>query len=287
MATESSVNECQRLQGELTELTGPGNTVDGPSVGKCQHRTWSLTLNLGEKQYTPQELISCFELVEATKYVFQLEQGANGNMHYQGTVTFKNAKTLAGCKRVIPTAHWEPTRSALDSSKYCNKNDATFRDGPWSNIPTIPYRGPHRLRLISEEQMYDWQKDVVRIAREEPDDRSIFWFWENRGGSGKTAISKFLVYHYKAVVFRGKTEDILHFAANNDATIYVMNIPRQMKDHVNYGAIEALKDGLYMTGKYEGKMVLRPSPHIFVFANFPPEVEALSMDRWQIKEIDI
>ena len=53
-----------------------------------------------------------------------------------------------------------------------------------------------------------------------------------------------------------------------------------MEEYVSYGAIEKIKNGYYMCSKYESKPIIRNPPHIIIMANFEPDYEALSKDRW-------
>ena len=59
-----------------------------------------------------------------------------------------------------------------------------------------------------------------------------------------------------------------------------------MEDYVSYGSIEKIKNGYFMCSKYESKPIVRNSPHVFIFANFEPELDALSLDRWHIVNLD-
>lgn len=68
-------------------------------------------------------------------------------------------------------------------------------------------------------------------------------------------------------------------------SIIIYDIPRTQLDYVNYDALEKLKNGMAMSGKYEGGIILMPNPHVVVFANRPPDESKLSSDRWVIHEI--
>lgn len=56
--------------------------------------------------------------------VYQHEVGESGTPHLQGLVVFKARTRLAGCKRFLDTAHWEPMRGQLQQAiDYCTKED--------------------------------------------------------------------------------------------------------------------------------------------------------------------
>lgn len=125
-------------------------------------------------------------------------------------------------------------------------------------------------------------KKLLLILNEEPDDRTIHWIWESKGMTGKTTFCKFLSHYHGAIPLEGKKNDILYCAAEFESDLYVWDLERSMEDFVSYGALEKIKNGYYMCAKYESKPIIRPCPHILVFANFPPDEDKLSKDRWNI-----
>lgn len=80
---------------------------------------------------------------------------------------------------------------------------------------------------------------------------------------------------------------MINYATTKQAwpSIIIYDIPRTQLEYVNYDALEKLKNGMAMSGKYEGGMILMPHPHVVVFANQPPDESKLSSDRWFIHEI--
>ena len=64
----------------------------------------------------------------------------------------------------------------------------------------------------------------------------------------------------------------------------IFDIPRSKSDYMEhlYPVLEQFKNGQFFSGKYESKARLFPKPHVIVFANFAPETDKLSMDRWDI-----
>ena len=46
------------------------------------------------------------------------------------------------------------------------------------------------------------------------------------------------------------------------------------------------KNGYFMCSKYESKPIIRNSPHVFIFANFEPDVKELSLDRWNVVKLN-
>lgn len=148
---------------------------------------------------------------------------------------------------------------------------------------------PRELKLIEPR---GWQVPVVELVQEEPDDRTIHWLHEPTGGTGKTSLCKYLVVKHKAIILGGKASDIragvLAYVEKNGETppLIVVNITRSQEQFVSYEGLENIKDMCFYSGKYEGGMVVGPCPHLIVFANFPPALERMSADRWQVRQID-
>lgn len=67
--------------------------------------------------------------------------------------------------------------------------------------------------------------------------------------------------------------------------IVLINLSRQNEGHFSYAAVEAIKDGLIFSGKYEGGTKLIPHPHIVIFSNWYPARENLTEDRWDIRTL--
>lgn len=64
------------------------------------------------------------------------------------------------------------------------------------------------------------------------------------------------------------------------------DVTRLNEKHFSYNTLEQIKSGFVMSGKYKGtKRLFDPVP-VVVFANFAPELNKLSADRWQIFNIE-
>jgi len=87
-------------------------------------RSWSFTLN----NYTDKDCTLLDNLV--CKYViYGKEIGEKGTPHLQGCIILCNASRLSSLKKILPTAHWEITKSTTASINYCMKeNNFIIRD---------------------------------------------------------------------------------------------------------------------------------------------------------------
>jgi len=153
----------------------------------------------------------------------------------------------------------------------------------------LPYEEP--LRLITPGGPgFEWQTAVLNDIKND-NDRIIRWYHEPQGCRGKTAFCKWLCVKKNATICGGKANDIYYVVTKKKEstgcwpTLIVMNIVRSKEQYISYEAIESLKDGLFMSGKYEGAEAVFNSPTVLVFANFEPNYDALSMDRWSVNEI--
>lgn len=187
-----------------------------------------------------------------------------------------------------PRIHWEHTRDIKSSVAYCSDPQKRAPNGRvWSAGFTIPTEDLH---ILDFADLFPWQRDLVNDLREPADDRSILWYCDRLGGSGKTALAKHIIRNIPHAMFfsGGKFTDMAHQVVRSkfDPSVVVVNLPRTSEGKLSYAAMEAIKDGLLQSGKYEGGWRLYPPPHVVVFSNFMPEEDKLSADRWKIRELE-
>lgn len=245
-------------------------------------------------------------------YVVQQELAPDtGTPHLQGYVALKSRRTITvikGDSGAFPThgtIHWEPCREIEASIRYCSDARTRDPDGElFSTLPNVPSADTtgavpvvHRytaeqLLCIKRDEFFTWQESLFLRLQGVADDRTVHWYWERVGRTGKTAFSKFMVHHHRALYIMGKTADILHGVVSFDEkykvhpSIIIFDIPRCQSGFINYQAIEVLKNGMGFSGKYESAGLLFPPPHMVIFANEPPDETKLSADRWHIVEIE-
>ena len=154
---------------------------------------------------------------------------------------------------------------------------------------------PHAMNFTRDFKPRPFQKHIIDIINsQKPDDRTIYWFWEPNGNVGKTALAKWLHRTYGAIVAGGSSADIKHALARvrdivgSDPTVILVDLVRSYyPTKQTYTAIENIKDGIFFSGKYESAMLdMKSSPDIFVFCNFEPIIDRLSLDRWKIFKIN-
>ena len=161
----------------------------------------------------------------------------------------------------------------------CEKENVVV---PWHKQPLKVYRP------------YGWQCDVVDIVRKEPDDRTIHWFWSEKGSRGKSSMVRYLAILEDALVCSGKDADIKYLivqtkkATRRDPRLIVFDVPRSSAQFLSYTGMEEVKGGIFCSTKYECGMHMQNPPHVLVFANFPPDMNDrdMSSDRFVVQNVD-
>lgn len=256
-----------------------GNTdsASAPPAEKqaSQYTYWCFTYN----NYVVDQIDQLEQVLkhECRWYVFQEEIGEDcGTPHLQGTLCLKVKQRMTQLKHINQAIHWSPTKSIKGSLAYCAKE--TTRAGK-QYVYGIDIPEP-----VKVHEPRGWQTSVMNIIATEPDERTIHWYWENTGGVGKTALCKYLVVKHAALMLTGKSNDMYHMISKfpGKRKLFLIDVPRSAQDYINYGAIEQIKNGLIFSGKYEGAQLVFNSPHVFVFANQPPNYDMMSRDRWNV-----
>ncbi len=262
-----------------------GNTIhSSPKKQISPAKHWCFTLNNYSKEHIKLILNICSN--SSNKYIFQEEIGDNNNEHLQGYIEFTKKVRPKSLFNAIPQIHWEKTRNIQASIAYCQKQES--RNGQ------IFSKGINRIwsfPTLSSDKFYTWQKNLNKIVQSKPDTRTIYWYWDTKGNTGKSTFCKYLHRQYGAIILSGKGNDmkygiISYFNKHKQfPSIIILDIPRSCVDYVSYTGIEEIKNGLFFSSKYESDMVDMPHPHFICFANEPPNYNKMSMDRWKVVEI--
>lgn len=101
---------------------------------------------------------------------------------------------------------------------------------------------------------------------------------------GKTWLARYLVATEAAAYFQsGKKADIAK--AYNSEPLVVFDYTRSSEEYISYTVLESLKNGLLFSAKYESVTKKFRPAKIICFANFEPKWDAMSADRWDVREI--
>ena len=181
-------------------------------------------------------------------------------------------------------AYWaELLKDEKNKSNYANKDDESFDGkirGGWGF--------PKEIKILTK--LHPWQSRIEQLTLTEPDNRKIYWFWEEKGGIGKSEFTKYMIVKHKTLLCQGgKHSDIINLVFNqnmDETNTVIFDIPRANKGHISYSSLECIKNGMVCNTKYETGVKVFNSPHVIIFANFPPDdMTQLSADRWVIEEL--
>lgn len=250
---------------------------------RSRSRCWFFTWN-----NPPDGCWAQFDTIfNGVEYVVQLEDA--GTPHLQGVIRYTNPRERVQ-EDLFGLCHWEVCRNWRAAVKYCTKVQSRIM-GPWTNIEGLSWRATLKDPLADKE-LYGWQSDILNMIGTEPDDRTVYWYWDPVGCVGKTSLAKHICLKWgaKAMYLNGCNKDILFGVAtrleDEDLQVCLFGLSRQDADYMSYKSLEQIKDGIFYSGKYESRMCMFNPPHVIVFANFPPDVRMLSDDRWTIYRID-
>lgn len=268
---------------EILEIE-EGNTSPPQSIAKkqvTQSKRWCFTYNNYPVEILEQ-IVASFEKLEIL-YIIGKEVGENGTPHLQGYIETPTRcrPTSFGLPKQI---HWEKCKgSRADNIKYCSK------DGNYVHSTQFKPRKP--LKLI--DPTYWWEQEILQIIEGEPDERTIYWYWSSAGKVGKTQFCKYLSVKHGAIPVGGKGADVRNAvveykkATGETPELCVFPIPRSYNtEYLSYEALENVKDMYFYSGKFEGAAICGACPHLFVFANEPPNRYKCSEDRWVVVQID-
>jgi len=270
----------------LETLETLGGNTKTPKVRENQLKKWCFTLNNYDEQDIKEILETCETICE--KYGFQTELGAGdeenaGTPHLQGAMWLKKPMRWSEFKWKSKP-HFEKMKSDNGSNDYVQKEE-TFTGRRW-NKGLTPLKKP--LKLITE--LRPFQQKIIDLYHTEPDDRKVYWFWENTGNVGKSALVKYMVANFGCLFCNGgKGSDLINLVFNQDmdrTKCIIWDLPRENKGFISSSTVEAVKNGMVCNTKYETGVKLFNAPHVFIFSNYPPEnIDELSKDRWIIEEI--
>lgn len=268
----SEVSTSQKSQSKPAGNTKTAGQKDPP---KFQLYRWAFTI--------PYEECSASQLSQnlksfCKKFVFQAEKGnESGYLHWQGCLSLNHKEYFHTVKNLLGNkAHLEPCKEWFACVNYCSKEDTRI-EGPYNEKSSF---------IDLPEKLLQWQLDVIDIIKTKPNDRTIHWYWEPTGCKGKTVFCKYLYVHHGATLLCNCATKDAAYAMPDQPTVVCVNLTRTNEEHINYGMLEAIKDGLMFSAKYESKCKVFNSPHLLVFANNPPDTSTMSKDRWDIHRLD-
>jgi len=183
------------------------------------------------------------------------------------------------------------SRTTLDAIKYAT------RPGDISGIIQLHGLKKADYRTIPEPPitLRKWQQEIVDELHLRPDNRTIMWLFDREGNCGKTKLAEYLEEEnpqaYLNASDLGTSRDAATIIENAltmgwSGHCILIDLERCTETHDRmYSYIECIKNGKITTQKYSGRVLRFDKPHVVVLANYPPKYQALSLDRWDVREI--
>nr|WAE42934.1 MAG: replication associated protein [Cressdnaviricota sp.] len=259
-----------------------GNTKLQDLKREKPSKRWVFTLN----NYTQKQMAKMASYFDscAEGYIIGEEVGEEGTPHLQGYVEFKKIMRMSENKELDKKIHWEIAKGDKQTNyNYCSKDGKFVSTLKGIKKPVRDPLAPHLTNLKK------WQVELFDILKGEPDCRKIYWYYDEKGGAGKSSVAKHLGLKGAFVCEGAKKTDIACavklFLDKGDFETAIFDFTRQTEGYVSYSTLEAVKNGGIFSAKYESGMLWFNVPHVIVFANFEPDVEMLSKDRWVIFKI--
>lgn len=278
----------------------PKNYADGQDITECL------------EDFKTKEFSNVAEALKAVMgpkghYIFQLECSVveelgdvkgHENWHFQGflkTTDKVRSRTLGSTLgKTLPGVYvCACSTEGIESLKsYVMKKDHTFRAGPWAD-KTISFAPEEYKGEDLPEVLRPWQLTIVNEVKVKcTNDRVINWIYDEKGEMGKSKLCKYLEHHNLAETLSFDSASNLKYQVVKAGIkkAYFFDLPRTKSKHVSmdeiYEALEAIKNGLVKSGKYEGGRLLMASPHVWVMSNYPCAMHKMSQGRFKCWYID-
>lgn len=234
------------------------------------------------------------------KWVFQIEIGTSGYIHYQGRIRFKNKKRISTLKNEVSRKKWMDgihfSITNLKTYDECNFDyvmDEGKRRNPdefWSDKKLKGLDDVYGLiPLFIKEivSLYPWQKTIWDSFAER-DLRYINIVVCPVGNKGKSILTTYCRVYKKAFtipVIKDYLSIIRMAYCVPDYGGFILDIPRALNSGIGgniYAGIETIKDGWAFDDRNKFKWKeMKDRPIIWVFSNITPDLTYLSADRWK------
>lgn len=169
------------------------------------------------------------------------------------------------------------------------------QDARASDISFLTQIFKHKPReLLPEEPIRSWrtwQQELYDEIQTRPNDRDIIWYVDLLGSAGKSNFTRHFETYIpdtfsssSGALYHLSTVAMEHYRDGGGFKQIFFDISREEKiDSTFYASLEAFKNGKITAKKYVGKTLMFEHPHIIVFSNSFPDLDKLSVDRWDVR----
>lgn len=265
-----------------------GNTIPPPECKEKRGgaaKRWPFTWN----NYKENWMALMAPGLEGCKWIVGHEIcPSTGTPHLQGYAEFPVKVRPIGYKGMPKEIHWgdkygKPAKGDRQANiTYCVKEGRGYE----GNL-----KPP---RPLPEIELWGWQLDAKKVFESPVKQRKIYWYWSHAPSRGKSNMCRWLAMN-GALICDGKAADmkflILKYKEKHGdyPLCVVFDIPRSMEHYISYNGMEQVSNAVFASTKYECDMVVAPYMHLFVMANFEPDMtnKDMSNDRFVTTNVDI
>lgn len=281
---------------EIEKIEKKSKSVGNPRPQISQSKYWCFTYHKGDLEKIERD----FRKFQLNFYIVSQEFGKSGETpHLQGYIESSNEIRPSELK-LDKKIHWEKRIGTKKHNVlYIMKENPKIWITNDKNCVTKILKeelnkiNKNKIKVLDEGSLYDWEKNILQIVSEDPCNRTIYWYYSDKGNIGKSTFTKLLAVKYGAIVVSGNASDmkyaVLEYKKKSGTYphIIVCDIAKNTNvSKLSYSGFEEIKNGCFFSGKYESGMVLGNCPHFICFANVAPCLEKMSQDRWNITKLD-
>lgn len=156
------------------------------------------------------------------------------------------------------------------------------------------------FELRSDARLRNWQRQLIDHLCGPYNDRRVMFVVDRKGSAGKTWFTQ----HCQLLMDRNTGEDDRRIVCDlrpgkvdnvastlrADASIFLMDCPREATEFLQYRSLEEIKDRAVANHKYQSSILYLKENHLVVFMNELPDPTRLSQDRyvtWELSERDL
>lgn len=245
----------------------------------------------------------------AKKWCFQEEIGEkNGYNHFQIRLSLRKksskSKLISDLKSTYLKGSHVTQTSTNGSKEFYEYVSKTQTRAENANVYTDKDPPPavktHQLIDFETYTLYDWQSQLIDMCKVTKDYRHIQVIWDNQGNNGKSLLCEYLEFYKVAeeIPPYNSFDKISEYICSRRLkghcpNTYIIDMPRGLKkDKMSQfiSGIESIKNGVAFDPRYSAEKIRFNRPNVIIFTNdldsIKAQVESLSKDRWQIKELD-
>jgi hypothetical protein len=256
--------------------------------------TWDFRYNA--EGMKPDDIIANLKDI-AKHYVFQLEEGDSGYLHYQGRLSLIKKRRITERHILLklfknPPQYLQPTLNSehfRGDAFYVIKED-TRVNGPWKDTDVVRVM-TRQLKEFAVMDYRPYQASLLQMATQF-DMRKIDLIYDPVGYIGKSIFVEhleFLGIAEEVPPFR-MMDDIFQWVASRPIKpTYIVDMPRGLKkDKLGdfFSGIEVIKNGVAYDKRYKAHKIRFDRPRIFLFTNTLPNLRLMSKDRWSIWKVN-